>query len=579
MQPGGIKKTAVALFIISLLTYIGTAAHSFSLDDEYHIKKSDEVKKLSFAVGAFASPTWPGNLYRPTLGSSLALTYAAAGLDPVPYHLTNIILFALVVVAVYLFLLELLPPPTSFIASVLFAVHPIHSEVVANISHRSELLAALFGLLYLRSGLRSARSANRQAIWGPGTLLLLALLSKESAFAYVPLLGLCLIAAQRRAGLSRLAVSSALACVCYLALRVNALGTVIPESDVFFVVNPLAALPAAERAANAALLLAKYALKCAAPLTLSHDYSYAVIRPLESWLEPTALLHAGVLGALIVAALLAFQRRNELWLWPAWFLTALAVQSNILFPIGTVFAERLAFTASLAFCVLGAELLMKIGAPRLRLGALLLLCACFAAKTVLQNRHWESNTALHTYGIHTVPESAKAQQNFAVVLMNQSKFKEALGYLAKAVEIYPAYGDAVFRMGLCYEALGRPQEAQEHFRKAYQVQPEHTASRNTLGWRLVKQLRFPEARPLFEQSLKVDPKNFRALLGTFAVAIAEDKLLEAQELDDVLKRARPADKRYLLWRKVLTAKLQLRRSAQVPPPADQPAPPPQSTFQ
>ena len=94
----------------------------------------------------FHESIWPGNLYRPVVFLSFILTNKIAGKEPFIYHLTNVLLHTGVVVGVFFLVKELFDKKTSFLTSILFAIHPVHVEVVANISYRPELFTAFFGI-------------------------------------------------------------------------------------------------------------------------------------------------------------------------------------------------------------------------------------------------------------------------------------------------------------------------------------------------------------------------------------------------------------------------------------------------
>ncbi len=245
-------------------------------------------------------------------------------------------------VLVYLllqYLLESSPQASTlaFTAALLFAVHPIHTEAVAGIVGRSELLAAGFlltaWLLHLR---------DRHLL----TLLCfaLALLAKESAVVFLPLVLICDYA-RGRLKPRLLYVSIAGMTTLYLAtfwrLQGSRFGTVIPFLD-----NPLAGLPAGLRILNALRVGWKYLGLHVYPAALSSDYSYAAI---------TLYSNGRTLGVVATAFVLA------LWIWAlytrrvAWavagaiYLVGFAVTANLLFPIGTIMGERLAYLPSIGF--------------------------------------------------------------------------------------------------------------------------------------------------------------------------------------------------------------------------------------
>jgi len=121
----------------------------------------------------------PSDFYRPIQRLSFTVDYALWGFTPAYYHLTNILLHGLAAGALYLFAHELTKKRgLSFLAALIWAIHPLNSSAIIYVAGRADLLAAIFGFAALWLALR-----KQLALAGLGFLL--ALLSKESAFAFL----------------------------------------------------------------------------------------------------------------------------------------------------------------------------------------------------------------------------------------------------------------------------------------------------------------------------------------------------------------------------------------------------------
>ncbi|MEJ2502807.1 MAG: hypothetical protein P8177_05730, partial [Gemmatimonadota bacterium] len=181
--------------------YANTAGHGFALDDNFIIRDNVRVHGLERIDRAVTEPYWPNApgsiaLYRPLTSATYALQWEVWEGWPVPYHLVNIALHAGASLLVLALLLRLATVGPATAGALLFALHPVHTEAVANVVGRAELLSAIFVLaaciLYLgpRSERRQRSGDRGWVAAGVATLYLLALGAKEIA---VTLPGLLLL--------------------------------------------------------------------------------------------------------------------------------------------------------------------------------------------------------------------------------------------------------------------------------------------------------------------------------------------------------------------------------------------------
>src|SRR5262249_51026751 len=134
-------------FLIAIVTvvYGNTLLNGFAQDDQIYIFENHGV--TAHAAREIFLPNTLSHVFRPLSFATLALNWAISGGRPFSYHLANVVLHAAATCLLYLLLrrlLEGLPRVTeiAFVAGLLFAVHPIHTEAVANVVGRSELLAS-----------------------------------------------------------------------------------------------------------------------------------------------------------------------------------------------------------------------------------------------------------------------------------------------------------------------------------------------------------------------------------------------------------------------------------------------------
>ena len=473
-----------------LLTYANALSGAFTYDDKavvrdnLLIRSPGSVPQL-FRTSYFGWPRGVGVNYRPVLMLSYAAQWWIWGSRVEAYHAVNVLLHASVTLAFWLLLRGLrVGGASAFAGALLFAVHPVHVEAVTSVVGRGETLGALFVSAYLLLGLAAAR-APRRVLPVAGALVCYALgcLTKESAVVAPALAFLAFLAAAEgtlftriRFALSRglwfWAGSGAVLCGV-LALRRGVLGTALSGSGgIYELENPLAPLPVLSRIWNAALILVRYAGRIAFPLELTADES-AWSLPLATGRSPLTLLGVGLFAAVAILALARFSRRAPAAFGLLFFGLAFLPASNLLFPIGTVFAERLAYLPSAGLCLVlglaiaGASELPEL--PRRRRIALAAVALAFAARSAVRNPVWRSDDALFASSVRTSPRSAKAWYNDALIAVDRGDAKRGLEHARRATEIYPNYWDAFAVKGHAERDLKLFAESEASYRKAVEL--------------------------------------------------------------------------------------------------------------
>jgi tetratricopeptide (TPR) repeat protein len=444
------------LLALTGVIYANSLTNGFVLDDVYYILKNHRVTSLS--LPALFQPA-NNNVFRPMTVASFAFNWALSGSHPFLYHLVNLLLHAAVVILLYFVLQKLLESvlhssTIACAAALLFAVHPIHTEAVTSVVGRSELLAALFLLgawrLHLDDKLLPALLC-----------FLLALLSKESAVAFVPLVLAGDFARGKWKPLSRYLPIIGVA-LAYLAVFWKIEGGRFGEVSISVLDNPLASLPAHVRILNALRIFWKYIGLLFYPAKLSYDYSYNAIALYASW-KHAALALAGALIILALFQWTLWTRRRAWFLAAAIFLLSFAVTANILIPTGTLMAERLIYLPSAGFCLLMALVWTPLAARKPAAAWIVLTIAVLAlgTRTILRNRDWNDDLALFSSGVQTAPGSARVHRNLADAYVNRGQIDAAATEFQAALRIFPGYTEALENYGLAEASVGHNDKARE----------------------------------------------------------------------------------------------------------------------
>ena len=532
------NKRAVAwgLFALSFLLYANTLTHDYALDDAIVIYNNMFVEDgVSGIPGILSKDTFygffreegkaslvAGGRYRPLTLVLFALEVQLFGKTPFVGHLSNGLLYGLTTAVLYLLLLKIFnasegKPQAFFIplaAGVLFAVHPIHTEVVANIKGCDEIVALLGSLAALYYSFRAYRE-NRPA-WNviAGLVFFLGLMSKENAITFLavtPLAYYCFTKASPGVIVHQ-AAPFVVAAAVFLAIRFSVLGFSLSEPTMEMMNNPFIKaeggqyLPftAEERFATVFYTLGKYILLLFFPIVLTHDYYPRQIGVMDfgNW---SVWLSLVVYAAMLVYALRKLPKRDPVSFALLYYLATLSIVSNLFFPVGTHMAERLMFMPSVGYCLLLAILgyrwavarKPKGKAPAFRqftpvLGLLLVVALAYSVRTVLRNPAWKDNYTLFTTDIRHSPNSAKLRNAVGGELVTQSlsvqdparkaaMLNQAIQHLKEALRIHPAYKNAYLLLGNAYNYLQQYENAIEAYKNALALDPDYSEARRNLG--------------------------------------------------------------------------------------------------
>jgi protein O-mannosyl-transferase len=466
-----------AVACTALLVFANSLSNGFAYDDVPIIHDNARVHQLADQSQIWRTPYWPAageqfGLYRPLAIFGYALQWHAGGGEAWVFHLVNVLMHAGVSLLVLRLLLFFVPLGAAAAGALVFAVHPVHAEAVANIVGQAELIAALatVGACVLHA----RRPPGPEVSWklrGAHVLLFLAaVLAKESAVA-MPALLVAIDVAQRRFAWTRegvwrytraMAMPAFLVAAglsAYLLARLDVLGTLRG-------LDPGPALPflrEEHRLLSAFRAWPEFARLMFFPLDLSAEYGPAVILPMTH-VTPMVVLGMALLAGTIVCMLM-LPRAPLLGLPAAWFLLSMLTVSNLFFPIGILVAERTLYTPSVAIAFASAAAVVFLSRMRVerarRLGfvAGVLALALLGARTWLRNPDWKDTHTVMTAMLRDRPEAYRPYWAWAGVLTQQKRYDEAEPYWRIAHYLWPREPSMLADYGAFLNATNRPAEA------------------------------------------------------------------------------------------------------------------------
>lgn len=382
------KRLALVVSLSAVIVYLGALGNRLALDDVRVIARDPMVHSWSGVWRAFLHPYIAGAMYRPLTVASYALDYQLHSM--VWYHAVNLLWHAAASVLVALLARRWIGASGALVAGLVFAVHPVHVEAVANVVGRNELMAATFAILAVYAAL-----ARGSVAWS-ALCLSLGLLCKENA-AVVPgvivwgwVLG---IGRPDRRRAVAFVVSWAVIAGAYALARTLVLHAIdVPVVAPVFVGRSWLTVRLTALAA-----LADVARLLVFPLTLRVDYSPLERTAVTALLDPRLLLGVACLGVWLLLLMLAWRRGRRVEAFGlGWIAIAYSPVANLLFPTGILMAERTLYLPSVGLALALGAWLERVPVRRWRAVLAVVLLAA-ALRTALRVPVWRSNyTAVYS---------------------------------------------------------------------------------------------------------------------------------------------------------------------------------------
>jgi tetratricopeptide (TPR) repeat protein len=443
------------VFLFSFAIYANTIWNKYAIDDTIVVTDNTFTKKGFGGIkdhfthdmfegffGERGAKLVSGGRYRPLSMVTLSIEYEImrkirgdkrdvitdkniimTDVDPYlnPYlsHFINILLFSLTCVLLYHLMLYILPAVKSplgnlgiaFFIAMLYAGHPIHTEAVANIKGRDEVMCMLFSLLALYAAVKYVKTQNIiHLLWGT-VIYFTALLSKENAitfFAVIPLTFYFFTKAKTKDYITTIGAYAVVAGI-FLALRSAYTQAGITQDSPEILNNPFLLATGSQRFATSVLTFLYYFKLLVLPHPLTHDYYFNQI-PYVDVSNGMFLLSFVINAALVIYALINFKKKTLPVYGILFYFITFSVVSNIFFTVGVLMNERFIYMSSLGFCTLLAYLIIQyVKQPKAAIAVLVIILSLYSVKTYTRNDDWVDSFSLFRKDVAVSPNSAKIQ--------------------------------------------------------------------------------------------------------------------------------------------------------------------------
>jgi len=492
----------ISLIVLVLVVYGNILGNRFTnWDDEHLIVKNKAIRALDipFIIKNFHLS------YPPVPVISHCLDYLFWRLNPVGYHLTDLIIYALIALTFFCLSSALIGSrEAAFAAAALFAVHPLHVESVAWLSSRKDGMGMLFYLLSFLAYLQSREGRGREFLWLSALFYLCAIWSKPLMITLpLALILYDVLLANQRCGLK----GSILNKLPYLLpLLLTALATIFldPHKDIHFsyhggsMYNTFLAM---------SIVLGDYLRMLILPVNLSPLYLVEIPARVT---EISCLLSLAAIAAMLVAAVAAGRRAALFSFCVSWGAVSLIPVLQLI-PVNVIKADRYLYLPTAALCLLcGRAVASALLRPRFRRGA---LAACavvtlLAMLTIVQNAVWRDSASLWEAVIARNPESADAYNNLGIVYMQRGFYEDAEEILTHAVNLRRDFASAHNNLANVYRVTGRYDEALEEFNEAMGLTKDVVYSANVyIGIGMVHEARgeYGKALEAYEHAMRLNP--------------------------------------------------------------------------
>jgi len=585
VEPGKIRRPSpdlwfkIILFVFAFVLYGNTLKNGFSLDDLYVTYNNPLVRHGIKAVPRIFTSLYVninaeegGTLnfgYRPMAKAMFAVEHEFFGNDPGPSHLINVILYALNILLLFIILRKLLPrfsPWFPFIATLLWAAHPLHTEVVASLKNREEILSFLFGLLSVYFFLRYTQKPSPWLIIAGVFAFLFSLISKPGTLTFIVAIPLILYFFTDAKPRTLIWSAISLLAIFYIALQVVKYSMPFVNRPVLFIENPLLfEKNFFLKISTGFYVLIFYLRLLLFPHPLVFYYGYNMI-PVVNFANPWVILSIIIHLASFAFAIWKIREKHILSFAILFYFVTISMYANFVKQPTGIVAERFLYIPSVGFCIALAYLLFKVlkqpvdsllpqkGGLKV-LGIALILVIPATAKTIDRNKDWKSEISLFSHDIRYLGRSAKGHYIYANALKSamieeikntgikkgyDEQIKQINTLLQQTVDIYPGYFEAWNTMGEISSMMQQDYaKALVYFKKASDVRPKYAPAWFNTGYAHQQLNQYEEAIPCYWRAFGLDSTDVKALSNLGACYSKVDKVDSAVYVNKRILQIKP----------------------------------------
>ncbi len=564
--------------VVAAVAYLNSLGNGFVGDDNGFVAYNVSIRDLgnlpdfffdSAKTLAGYDPNWGTYIYRPLRTVSYALDYAVFGHWAPGFHITNLVLHLLAIVTVYLFAQAIIGiPAVSFIAGIIFALHPTHIETVSWISSRADMIALIFANLSLLAYIRFKKGGRTPYLLLALLLAFVSYLGKETMVSFPGLIVLYDYATREKKGFKEFIGSNILSWVLFTAVTV---GYLFFRFQMTGRMSTVQGWWGGTPYTNFLMMLkatAVYLKLLVFPFDLNLHY---IIGETRTFLDAKVMASAALIVSTFGLAAYLHGRSRVSFFLVAWFYIGLVPIANIIPNSFSMLAERYLYMPSqgpiiaVAFGSYALFRKMKAGSPALSKVAAIAFAAIMAAYFVTiigRNGVYKDDFSFYSAAVKDSPESAPSHKCLADQYLSREDIANALAHYDKALAIDPNYAEAMvkkaeihagegsfdkaismgeravalkprdavlrFTLGTFYKHSGQMQQALDQWQKAVELYPYYAEAYNNLGAYYQTVMDNENALRMYEKSIGVNPFNAEAYYNLAVILEGQGELDKAR---------------------------------------------------
>ena len=483
------------LFILVLINYADIFPNKFAWDDGFFIVENIHIKDPNNIPEFFTEPS-TGNLYRPLRSVFYTITYKIWNLNAFGYHLNSLVLHSLVTLLLFFITLKITNKISfSFIASLFFAAHPVHTARITNMTATFDVFGILFMLLafffyILQSKLNTP--INNKKSFGffkrnypifSVIFYLLALFSTEEAVTLILILFLydfsfnktklknlkCLFMKY----LPYIAVT-----IFYLVVRFIILQQ-IGREKVYFEHSFFGTMLTTVK------IFVEYIILLFLPFNLTIEQ---IVKFETSVFSISFLISIFILLLIALYFVKSFKKSKVIFFSIGWFFITLLPFSNI-FPQFTIMADRYLYLPSYGFCLFLAFVIFRVNRiiflkkyyKTIIILLVISITVVYTSITIQRNAEWKDDFTLLTKTFEKNPLGTRTNNALAIYYKEKGDYGNAIKYSKLAVVLSDKNFHAYENLGTIYAYLGEYNTSIPYYKKSLELNPDFYLANNNLG--------------------------------------------------------------------------------------------------
>ncbi len=559
------KRIVLFLSILCFLIYGKSIKNDYSMDDEFVVRNNQQVQRGIEAIPEIFQSTYVINSqksnyeYRPIVKASFALECELFGVNPHISHFFNILLYTLSILLLFYVLKRILSNYNlllPFVITLLFLIHPLHSEVVISIKNRDVILSFIGCLLSLFFYLKFIETKKYIHLLFGAFFMLFAVMSKKDAMTFFAIIPFTMWffkeASFKNVGLI---VASFIAPILTFRMAAKSVHQEVVRNFLDWE-NPLFLdTTIFERIPTGLYSIYFYTKLFLIPHPLISYYGYNQV-PISTWKDP--IVWIVLIGLLAVAYYIFknFKTKGIELFGIIYFLVTISMFTNIVVPVVGIVGERFAYIPSLGLCFVATWALFKVfkisyynkelkfpnvSSPiGIALGVIILL---FGGRSFARIKDWKDTYTLYATDVKNAPESAHGNSLIAAASIQKIKespkmsiedkrfhVQNAEKYYLESIRIIPDYISSLNNLGMIYYTYyNRPDKSMSYLKKAILLDTNYVEAYFNLATCEAKSKDYVSAEKHYLKSIEIDP-NFISTYLSLSAMYAEEK-----KYDEILK--------------------------------------------